>query len=142
MIVSDHYNALYPPKIDLANYLSICDALLIIDPCAHADLHGAGEDAKIHMSFLSKLEALASSSVRVAEKAAAKLLIVFTDTGLTSALVAKYRCGAHPSKLLVASRTLATQNLAVSPAALCGFGLDIHAGSLFTAYCPLNSISA
>ena len=41
--------------------------------------------------FLTKLEALASSSVRAAEKAAAKLIIVFTDTGLTSALVAKYR---------------------------------------------------
>lgn len=53
---------------------------------------GTGDESKVHMSFLSKLEALASSSVRVAEKAAAKLIIVFTDTGLTAALVAKYRC--------------------------------------------------
>ena len=61
-----------------------------------ADLHGAGEEAKIHMSFLSKLEAMASSSVRVAEKCSAKLIIVFTDTGLTAALVAKYRCATKP----------------------------------------------
>lgn len=51
----------------------------------------ADEGWRHNMSFLAKLEALASSSVRAAEKAAAKLIIVFTDTGLTSALVAKYR---------------------------------------------------
>jgi pyruvate kinase len=56
-----------------------------------ADLHAAGDEARVHMSFLSKLEAIASSAVRVAEKAAAKLIIVFTDTGLTASLVAKYR---------------------------------------------------
>lgn len=44
-----------------------------------------------HQSFLTKLEAVASSAVRAAEKASAKVLIVFTDTGLTASLVAKYR---------------------------------------------------
>jgi pyruvate kinase len=64
----------------------------LMQPFTHADLHAAGEEhARVQMSFLSKLEAIASSSVRVAEKAAAKLIIVFTDTGLTAALVAKYR---------------------------------------------------
>lgn len=67
---------------------------------ACADLHGAGEEAKVHMSFLSKLEAMASSSVRVAEKCSAKLIVVFTDTGLTAALVAKYRCACCPHSCL------------------------------------------
>eukprot|EP00892_Ulva_mutabilis_P010259 jgi/Ulvmu1/7605/UM038_0030.1 len=59
---------------------------------SQSTLGGLSEDSgKHHMSFLAKLEALASSSVRAAEKAGAKLIIVFTDTGLTSALVAKYR---------------------------------------------------
>jgi pyruvate kinase len=44
-----------------------------------------------HQSFLTKLEAVASSAVRAADMASAKLLIVFTDTGLTASLVAKYR---------------------------------------------------
>jgi pyruvate kinase len=57
-----------------------------------ADLHSYDESShRLHQSFLAKLEAIASSAVRAAEKADAKLLIVFTDTGLTASLVAKYR---------------------------------------------------
>jgi pyruvate kinase len=59
---------------------------------ARADLRGVHDEAaRPRLSFLAKLEALASSSVRAAEKAAARLIIVFTDTGLTASLVAKYR---------------------------------------------------
>lgn len=47
--------------------------------------------SRSHQTFLAKLEAIASSSVRAAEKVAAKLIVVFTDTGLTASLVAKYR---------------------------------------------------
>ena len=57
-----------------------------------ADLHGMDKStSRAHQSFLAKLEAIASSAVRAAEKVAAKLIIVFTDTGLTASLVAKYR---------------------------------------------------
>ena len=64
----------------------------VLTPHLRADLHGADEgSARAQQTFLAKLEAIASSAVRAAEKAAAKLLIVFTDTGLTAALVAKYR---------------------------------------------------
>ena len=40
---------------------------------------------------MSKREALASSAVRAAEKSLAKLMIVFTVTGLTAQLLAKYK---------------------------------------------------
>mmetsp|Transcript_1706 Transcript_1706/g.4345 ORF Transcript_1706/g.4345 Transcript_1706/m.4345 type:complete len:674 (+) Transcript_1706:198-2219(+) len=40
---------------------------------------------------LSKLEAICSSAVRAADKCAAKLIIVFTNSGRTAQLVAKYR---------------------------------------------------
>lgn len=41
--------------------------------------------------YLSKLESIASSAVRVADKVRAKLIVVYTQTGLTAHLVAKYR---------------------------------------------------
>ena len=40
---------------------------------------------------MSKREALASSAVRAAEKSAATLLVVFTVTGTTARLLAKYK---------------------------------------------------
>lgn len=86
------------PQLGCAHEQQRCD-----NSSVSTDLHGAGEEARVQMSFLSKLEALASSSVRVAEKAAAKLLIVFTDTGLTAALVAKYRCADTHSVVYMSS---------------------------------------
>ena len=50
------------------------------------------------VSYLSKLESLASSAVRSADKVGAKLIIVYTQTGwssatpLSSTLAAKLRC--------------------------------------------------
>jgi len=41
--------------------------------------------------YLSKLESVASSAVRAAQKVAAKLIIVYTQSGHAAALVAKYR---------------------------------------------------
>eukprot|EP01025_Chloroclados_australasicus_P023855 TRINITY_DN24054_c0_g3_i1.p2 TRINITY_DN24054_c0_g3~~TRINITY_DN24054_c0_g3_i1.p2 ORF type:complete len:192 (-),score=27.93 TRINITY_DN24054_c0_g3_i1:208-750(-) len=57
--------------------------------------------ADARTSFLDKLEALASSAVRAADKAAAKLILVFTDSGLTAALVAKYRPAAPILTLVI-----------------------------------------
>ena len=41
--------------------------------------------------YLSKLESVASSAVRAAQKVAAKLIVVYTQSGHAAALVAKYR---------------------------------------------------
>lgn len=41
--------------------------------------------------YLSKLESIASSAVRAAEKVAASLIVVYTHSGKTASLVAKYR---------------------------------------------------
>jgi pyruvate kinase len=57
--------------------------------------------SRAYASFLAKLEAIASSAVRAAEKVAAKLIVVFTDTGLTASLVAKYRPSAPILTLVV-----------------------------------------
>lgn len=51
-------------------------------------------DAAILMgesAYLSKLESIASSAVRAADKVCASLVIVYTHTGMTAQLVAKYR---------------------------------------------------
>ena len=44
-----------------------------------------------YTNFSLPAQALASSAVRAAEKSAAKLLVVFTVTGLTARLLAKYK---------------------------------------------------
>lgn len=44
-----------------------------------------------HAPYLSKLESVASSAVRAAQKVAAKLIVVYTQSGHAAALVAKYR---------------------------------------------------
>lgn len=59
--------------------------------------------------YLSKMESIASSSVRAAEKCAAKLIIVFTDSSRCAQLVAKYR-PPMPILTLVAP-SLVTQQL-------------------------------
>ena len=46
---------------------------------------------KTGIPYLSKVESIASSAVRAAEKIAARLLVVFTHSGNTALLVAKYR---------------------------------------------------
>ncbi|KAK9862304.1 hypothetical protein WJX84_005516 [Apatococcus fuscideae] len=47
--------------------------------------------ATIDSPYMSKLESVASSAVKAADKVAASLIIVFTNTGTTAALVSKYR---------------------------------------------------
>jgi len=42
--------------------------------------------------YLSKIESIASSAVRAADKVKASLIVVYTHTGRTAQLVAKYRC--------------------------------------------------
>lgn len=41
--------------------------------------------------YISKLESISSSAVRAADKVGASLIVVYTHTGRTAQLVAKYR---------------------------------------------------
>ncbi|GAX81790.1 hypothetical protein CEUSTIGMA_g9218.t1 [Chlamydomonas eustigma] len=64
---------------------------------SHANLVGmtaaqAHQQSPVNKTpYLSKLEAIASSAVRAADKVQAKLIVVYTHTGQTAELVAKYR---------------------------------------------------
>jgi len=49
------------------------------------------EDVYNRSPYLSKLESIASSAVRAADKVKASLIVVYTHTGQTAELVAKYR---------------------------------------------------
>ena len=74
-------------------HASNCSVLVIITPVFEHDCLITGLQGALFTAapMLTKLEAVTSSAVRAAEKASAKLIIVFTDTGLTASLVAKYR---------------------------------------------------
>lgn len=52
---------------------------------------GAPSLAPTGAPYLSKLESVASSAVRAAQKVAARLIVVYTQSGHAAALVAKYR---------------------------------------------------
>ena len=52
---------------------------------------GGGPSLSQGAPYLSKLESVASSAVRAAQKVAAKLIVVYTQSGRAAALVAKYR---------------------------------------------------
>mmetsp|Transcript_33774 Transcript_33774/g.60980 ORF Transcript_33774/g.60980 Transcript_33774/m.60980 type:complete len:646 (-) Transcript_33774:934-2871(-) len=51
----------------------------------------AGRVPNVRSPYLTKLESIASSAVRAADKVAASLIVVYTHTGKTAQLVAKYR---------------------------------------------------
>lgn len=63
----------------------------------HSAMHSSPSLATLGLSrlpstpYLSKLESIASSAVRCADKVKAGLIVVYTHTGKTAALVAKYR---------------------------------------------------
>ena len=56
---------------------------------AHSDAQH--ESIMTKTPYLSKLEAIASSAVRAADKVQAKLILCYTHTGQTAELIAKYR---------------------------------------------------
>ncbi len=70
---------------------------------------------------MTQVEALASSAVRAADKLGAALIIVFTGTGRTARIVAKYR---PPVPVLAVRREtspemIITQKSVPKPVALC-----------------------
>jgi len=89
-----HFKAASMPKSKTYMGGTLADAPVHAAGQATTELAQAvahGRSGPVRSPFLSKLESIASSAVRAADKVAASLILVYTHTGSTAQLVAKYR---------------------------------------------------
>lgn len=79
-----------PSTVDLSNAVNTMAIMASREEHDETASISSGPTVK-GIPYLSKVESIASSAVRAAAKISAKLLVVFTHSGHTAQLVAKYR---------------------------------------------------